>query len=355
MRERITFVHRLNASFNHGQVRVDGDSLLVQSLVASRQDRLTFALQELPPELHNADYLDLDYDATSQTLVLTSFWHAPAPMSEAWTERITHFAGRAKVEVGVLANEQAVEVEELSMGGYLVVIGEEKQLNNGNLFFASFGFPTGLHPNLQISLSHTRMKTVQPSCALHAYLTLPSSVFLDKYQLSSANFLKSVNLHSIRALSGETDLEAPDWSVSKWGSTVLLELAPPKHDSNREGVWHATLPLHFRYLSPTAEAVNQVEIPWPTVFWACPAGEGAEMSVNPFDRANLGYDGLFGPRTIFYHLQPKLSGNDSLVERLEVPVLELSSLERIENETMTVVLVGVLWIIWKLIKIFRKP
>lgn len=51
MRERITFVHELNDSFRREQVRVDGDSLLVQSLVASHQDRLTFALQELPPEV----------------------------------------------------------------------------------------------------------------------------------------------------------------------------------------------------------------------------------------------------------------------------------------------------------------
>lgn len=224
-----------------------------------------------------------------------------------------------------------------------------------NTFSASFGFPTGLHPNLQLSLSHARTKNLQPSCTLYAYLTLPSFLFLDKYQLSSPNFLKSVNLHSIRALSGETDLEAPDWSISKWGSTVLLELAPPKNDSNRDGVWHATLPLHLRYLPPTAKAVDQVEIPWPTVFWACPAEEGTEMSVNPFDRVILGYDGSFAPGTIFYHLQPQLTRNDSLVERLEVPVLELSSLERIENETMTVVLAGVLWIIWKTVKIFRKP
>lgn len=184
---------------------------------------------------------------------------------------------------------------------------------------------------------------------------MPSFLFLDKYQLSSPNFLKSVNLRSIRALSGETDLEAPEWSVTKWGSTVLFELARPKQNLIREEMWHATLPLHFRYLPPTANAVNQVEIPWPTVFWACPAGEGTEMSVNPFDRVNLGYDGSFAPGTMFYHLQPQLTSNDSLVERLEVPVLELSSFERIENETMTVVSAGILWIIWKLVKIFRKP
>lgn len=79
--------------------------------------------------LQNADFLDLDYDTTSQTLVLTSFWHASSAVFKGWTERITNLAGRAKVEVGVLANEQAVKVEELSMGGYLAVIGEDKQLS----------------------------------------------------------------------------------------------------------------------------------------------------------------------------------------------------------------------------------
>ena len=65
------------------------------------------------------------------------------------------------------------------------------------------------------------------TCALHTYLTLPSPLFADKYQLSTSDpiFLGSHNLVSLRSISGETDLEAPDYLVEKWGSNLLLELA----------------------------------------------------------------------------------------------------------------------------------
>ena len=74
------------------------------------------------------------------------------------------------------------------------------------------------------------------------------------------------------------------------------------------------------------------------------------MSVNPFDRANLGYDGLFGPRTMFYHLQPTAvgNGNGSLVETLRVPVLDAGKTEWVERGTVVVVLLGFLWVCWRL-------
>ena len=69
------------------------------------------------------------------------------------------------------------------------------------------------------------------------------------------------------------------------------------------------------------------------------------MNTNPFDRANLGYDGLFGPRTIFYHLQPR-SGRESLLEVIEVPVLDLegSKTKWIDYGTVTIVVLGFLWV-----------
>jgi len=81
------------------------------------------------------------------------------------------------------------------------------------------------------------------------------------------------------------------------------------------------------------------------------------MSVNPFDRVNLGYDGLFGPKTMFYHLEPDPIGgnqrNGSLVERLEVPVLDLAKTAWIEPGTVAVVLLGVFWVGWKLSAMVR--
>ena len=69
------------------------------------------------------------------------------------------------------------------------------------------------------------------------------------------------------------------------------------------------------------------------------------MSSNPFDRINLGYDGLFGPRTVFYHLQPASDGK-SLVEAIRVPVLDLQGPKTkvIESGTVMMVILGFLWV-----------
>lgn len=78
------------------------------------------------------------------------------------------------------------------------------------------------------------------------------------------------------------------------------------------------------------------------------------MNTNPFDRVNLGYDGLFGPRTMFYHLQPASDGK-SLLEEIRVPVLDLggSSMKLVESGTVTMVVLGFLWVSLKLLAVIR--
>lgn len=76
--------------------------------------------------IKSADYLDIDYDAISQSLVLSAFWHSP-PLAEAWDERIDNSQASIKVEVGVLANEKPTEPEELSLAGFLAVVGEDRK------------------------------------------------------------------------------------------------------------------------------------------------------------------------------------------------------------------------------------
>lgn len=198
---------------------------------------------------------------------------------------------------------------------------------------------------------------------MHAYPVLPSSLFIDKYQMSSANFLASNNLRALRALDGETDLEAPVWAVEKWGSAVLLELAPPTITNADEG-WSATVPLHLRYQRAPAshdaagnatakDSTVAISIPWPVVFWACPAEEGTKMSTNPFDRANLGYDGLFGPRTMFYHVSPA-ADTGSLVESIAVPILDPQYGAWIEQGTVGTIVLGFLWVCWALVRPLKQ-
>jgi hypothetical protein len=227
---------------------------------------------------------------------------------------------------------------------------------------ASFQHPTGLHPKLDLTFPAKSLSPPQPSCALHAYLTLPSALFIDRYQFSDALSLKSQNLKALRALSGEQDLEAPDWVLDAWGSAALFELAhPPTGDSSAGEEWTATIPTHLRYVKPTANNTSplssagtaRVEVPAPIVFWACNADEGAKFNTNPFDRANLGYDGLFGKKTMFYHVPPAAvmaGAEQGLLLGLEVPVLDAKVAGGwVPVATMAVVVLGFGWVVWKVL------
>lgn len=71
------------------------------------------------------------------------------------------------------------------------------------------------------------------------------------------------------------------------------------------------------------------------------------MATNPFDRVNLGYDGLFGPKTMFYHIPP-VQGR-WLADDLTVPTLNSDQIGIVPIGTLVAVLAGFAWICWKLI------
>ena len=76
--------------------------------------------------MESADYLDIDFDTISQALVLNVF-HGTAPKLGGWTEKISKLDHFAKVEVGILAPESPNQPEELSLGGFLTVLGEDSK------------------------------------------------------------------------------------------------------------------------------------------------------------------------------------------------------------------------------------
>lgn len=221
--------------------------------------------------------------------------------------------------------------------------------------------PTGLHPKIDITLPRRSLKPPGDSCALHAYWTLPSSIFIDRYQFSDPLFLASQNLVALRSLSGDDDLEAPDWILHRWGSAALFELAHPENAHGDSANWTVTIPTHLRYLAGpqiSTDAPDQatVKLPWPTVFWACEAEEGLKMSNNPFDRVNLGYDGLFGPKTMFYHIPPAGDVSDpaDLVLEVKAPVLEPKNSGLVRFGTALAVILGFTWICWKMFSGVRE-
>ncbi|KAI9677532.1 MAG: protease B nonderepressible form [Caeruleum heppii] len=316
----------------------------------------------------NATQIDLDYDAVSKIFIFTAFWHI-GPDQGLWHETIRRSNPRDKLEVGILANEKATEAEELSLGGLVMVVGEDDHpkptlfsfpsrhhsmpSSPSSSYTVSLPPPTGLHPSLRLTFPSPPRSPPAPHCALHTHAVLPSSLFLDKYQLSDPLFLASKNLLAVRSILGETDLEAPDWVVEKWGSSLLAEIAMP--DVGHSGAWEVDIPLHLRYLRPNAgrNGVAEVQIPWPVVFWACQAPDGLKMTVNPFDRQHLGYDVLFRPRTMFYHLNP-LPTSQSLIESIRVPVLDLDGAKWVEAGTVVSVVLGFVWICWTLWRVVLK-
>lgn len=239
------------------------------------------------------------------------------------------------------------------------------------IYSTSFNQPTGLHPTLTLTFPAQNLTPPATGCKLHAYLTLPSYLFIDQYQFNDKLFLQSKNLKRLRALSGATDLEAPDWAVPQWGSAALFELDVPKpekieypevdvgpgenvweglptHKEIGEGDWNVSIPLHLRYLGAAPRTHTSLPVPWPVAFWACRAESGAQHPSNPFDRVHLGYEGLFGPKTRFMTVQPEVKGEQELVEWIKVPVLDTRQAGWVGPGTMGAVFVAFLGLCWVL-------
>lgn len=220
-------------------------------------------------------------------------------------------------------------------------------------FRTSINRPSGLHPTLTLTLPTAHLTAPDTTCKLHSYLTLPSALFIDKYQFSDALSLSSQNLVALRSISGATDLEAPDWVVPQWGSAALFELAVPSSAAaGSAGTAHSALhnisiPMHLRYLPASGTAHSPVDVPWPVVFWACRADEGSKHAQNPFDRRHLGYEALFGPKTRFMHVQPDEQAQ-RLVETIEVPVLDTGRVGLVEAGTVGIVVTAFLGLCWVL-------
>ena len=358
----------------------------LQRTICSRSDVLCAHNTAL---LNIVDSLDVDYDSISHTLTLTALWSKPPSVlydpiagsttQNSWSVDIHRTSKLDRVEVGVLSSSQAIDAHDLKLSGFLTVVGEDEKPKSTlfsfpsrhhvlppqqrkQVYTASIQQPQGLHPTVRIAFpcaSALKWPENRPDdsvCALQSYFVLPSYIFPDEYAFKSGDpqFAKSHKIHSTHSLSGETDLEAPDYVIERWGSTLLIEPAVPSANdssSTLNGGWVITIPLHLRYLAPLSGGRSKVDVPWPVVYWACTAEEGTKFPVNPFDRVNLGFDGLYGPRTMFYHLEPvPASGNSRLVETLSVPVYDTSRLSAstIELATMVVVAAGFFWVVARL-------
>ncbi|OLN88234.1 Protein pbn1 [Colletotrichum chlorophyti] len=316
--------------------------------------------------------LDISYDTISHALKATAQWpYGKHRVSIASTPN-------HRTEVGILTVDSSAKPEphEIGMTGALTVLGEHKEPSpvlfnvparhrihgdlNPSSFSAKFLEPTGLHPTLQLTFSSAKPPVDDAYCAIHAHLTLPKVIFADRYQLADDLFLKSKNLTALRYASSPVDLEAPAYATKPWGSGVLLELAPPTVEGGDED-WTAEVPLHLRYLEPTVGGYTDVEVPYPAVFWACSSEEGTKFPSSPFERVNLGYDALFGPRTVFWHVEPRgapgletSAGGSRLTSTVRVPVLEARKAEWVRMGTAIAVALGFAWVMWGLLSTYSR-
>ncbi|KAH6719600.1 PIG-X [Leptodontidium sp. MPI-SDFR-AT-0119] len=364
---------------------LDFTSYLTHKLCPSRSATTDPTCLPRVQALSSASTLEIDFDTISHALTLTAYF-PPSTQSLSLSKPV--LAPSSRMEIGILSVEKPKEVEELSLGGFLTVLGENTKpsptlfsfparhhpLPLSQTFVSGFVHPTGLHPTLQLNITSKTPPLDDRACSIHAHLTLPRAIFVDKYQLSDPLFLASKNLAKIHYITSPVDLEAPAYTLSSWGSSVLLELAPPtspKPSTNQGQQWTSQIPLHLRYLPPSTNTsgLSHLDIPYPILFWACTADEGSKFPINPFDRVNLGYDGLFGPRTLFYHLSPTAPASLSsstggvgggggeggrLVNSLEVPVLDLDRSRYVEVGTAVGVLLGFAWVCWCLVGVWGR-
>ncbi|KAH6694007.1 PIG-X [Plectosphaerella plurivora] len=312
--------------------------------------------------LKTAASVDLFINPAASAVKLTTQWpHGTQELSVAATPG-------HRTEVGILGLDPAAHKEEHELGvsGLLTVLGEHtkpqpvvfavpaRHRDAGTIFSAAFVEPTGLHPTLRLAVSSQRSPVADDkSCAIHAHFTLPKTIFADRYQLSDDLFLASKNLTDLSYSSSPVDLEAPAYATTAWGSSVLLRLAPPAA-SEKDAPWTAEVPLHLRYLEPNPEGYASVEVPYPAVFWACEAPAGVRLENNPFERASLGYDALFDPQTVFWHVEPRPAAGDRVMSSVRVPVLASGDSSWVRTGTAAAVLLGFGWVVGTLLRAYLK-
>ncbi|WBW75086.1 pig-X, glycosylphosphatidylinositol-mannosyltransferase I complex subunit [Schizosaccharomyces osmophilus] len=136
-----------------------------------------------------------------------------------------------------------------------------------NAYAAELEQPIGLHPKLQVNLKN--LKPPNKQCTLRGVLYLPSTLFVDQYELSSMAEMRAGNLDQILRIFGETDLEAPTYTLPGTGSILWFQVflngtTRHNHDLRLE------LPLHTRYQLPTKGAVYaNTSFYSPSFYWDC--------------------------------------------------------------------------------------
>jgi hypothetical protein len=333
-------------------------ALLVEALCgSSKTDGLCKSFFE---SLSSAASFDMSWDLTDQWLDISPMWPLESRrLEERPFEDCTSY-------VSVLHrtdSEPGLSPDQLSLEGHLyhfesgaqpkkwkVTVDVVKHRKHPGTFSAELIKPAGLHPTLQLNMKTQKPPAGLDHCKMYAYLTLPRNIFADRYQLQDALFLESKNLAALNFSSDPVDLEAPEYTVKAWGSTILVELAP-KPDDYSDNPWKAQIPLHLRYMAPEAGGYARFDLPYPAVFWACefPVSDHDKSLWNLWRVRSVGYDALFQDNTVFWHLNPVPRGGVSLYNTVVVPVANSDQMAWVGVGTALAVVLGTCWVIWTLL------
>jgi len=189
------------------------------------------------------------------------------------------------------------------------------------------------------STTHIALRGSRPrSCTLHLYFVLPAQLFADPYELAHRR-----EYYTFERFGGG-NLEAPVFAPGAGGpSGLLLDLIVPEI---RDGsILDIEVPLHARYGIPRmgGELIDEVVLPPPEAFWACPQ-PGAHGS---------GVKGVQVPDALqnIVQLAPAFQGGDlafALIPRAEsgraqtlrVPVGDVGDVALVEAGTVVVIILA---------------
>ncbi|KAK9365897.1 PIG-X [Lipomyces kononenkoae] len=368
-------------------------------LLSYIQNNYADAEQDIAHELEEAsaaNYLSVSLNKTSADkriagrLVAEAYWYYGL-----WTKTIRAGGPNHRVEVGLLGKIADDPQGELTYGGILAVIGENEQfvptlfdfsprhrsVFQPAVYYPDFRIPYGLHPKHLTTVlgdispprtnttllkaseeNETKVSEAPSSCGLYGYYILPNFIFVDKYQISDLADAQRGSVKRVVGIWGETDLEIPVWMVDKWGSAMLLELVPPAQSlvPGEMQKLDIEIPMHSRYEVPRWNTtVATHDMPWPIMFWACNGSVEAEMTTSPFDSNGLGHEYLFDAGTMFYYLHPNQTISNPvnktyLVTNLNIPLVPLESYKYVQPWTVSVILLGCMWIFYKAFLGFRR-
>lgn len=288
--------------------------------------------------LYNSDIFDWRY--TNQEITYKELVPVKSKITITQSENVTK-------EIGVfLLDRKLTTIDDLALSGLRIAMNEEDEEFVFRTLFhvkprhrltgtvTSNLVENGLHPIIRSSLKNTVDEQIEDtskdSCKLYYYINLDKLFIFDKYQSIPAGGVLVVS-------NGNSDLELPAYKVAEWGNEILFEF-----DQEVENI---DFTVHSRYQEPGSTG-KYLNLP-PQVFRACDGTKDYYLLLtSPFDnnlRIGGNYETYFTNDTVFYHYVDEGSSIG-----VNIPSGK-SNFERVERITGIALLLGVIYILYKLV------